>query len=238
MKLEQIIGDGPSDERQQTARDSAAWKSFLFVIAAYVVIGIVYAIQGKQIPWSTEILATVAIIVFLYMLIKNEAINFRHPWLPETEVTLNQPSIIRSAPWLLVVSAYLGLAIAVTEAIFYLNYPSDRIENIINALISGLIGLALNVYFAKKLKVGTRWVVRLFKIFGVIGVIGYVAVIVGGLLAYRIPEIHNIISNGNGQFAPFPVWFGGVTAVVTWWPVYVAWKYGKQIVEDGKSFKK
>lgn len=238
MKLETIIGDRPQDERQVGLRDAAAWKSFLGLGLVYLAIGIFFALNAQPVPMSTEILASAAFLIFAYSLVKNEAISFSHPWLPDNEVTRNQPAIIRSAPWMLLVGGFLGIVTSLVDTVFVLNQSSYGAFDLVSPLLGAGIGLLLNLYFARRLRFGGRFTVILFRILGVIAVLGFLGAVAGYLWVINSPNFLAEIQKQDPQVVTFPAWSAGIGIIFSFWPICVVWKYGKRMVEDGKSFNK
>lgn len=217
------------DERQIEMRDRSSWWGMLALIAAYVVIGVYYNLKGLSVPTSTDLVMSVAVVVFLAYLIKNNAYHFNVPFLAETKATKSQPSIIRALPWVLIVQATILpiLGLATFPAITHRpgSFPSFEVPVALGALI---ISGAANFYIADRIRRGNKFIIVLATIFAILSVLGFI-------FAAFSPSLFGSSGNGAlGEVNRSPFYYLSVLSMP--FMAYVLIRYGKQMVEDGKSF--
>ena len=237
-KVKQFIlqmKEGPHDERIEHARNHSSWVALIALFATYIIVTLGYGFLDQPVPGPLQLTFYVPLITFVIMNMKQDGFQFSLPWIKETETTLEQPAIIRSVPWLFAVT---GILAAVTNILINpITIISDRAVPFelwlvagILTILTGIIGVCIDIYIANRLKRGDRLFLSLTK---------WISLLLGILLlSYVIPYLFapDAIISQPGE----PLATQGADLFFTLsylFQFYVIAKYGKRMHEDGQSFE-
>ncbi len=164
--LKQTIVAPAVDERQQTVLQSASWRAMLVLIVTYLIIGIVYATQNQVMPLSTQVLFLVSVLIFAFVIIRQDGYSFKIPGLPDDEFSLAQPPLVRAMPWFMFFFSPIGIIyttvsnLAQAQQNWVLGQqPVDWGLAIVSCGLSLIFSLGVAFLFAAALRRGPRlWI--------------------------------------------------------------------------------
>lgn len=227
-RLQAIVSDlrnQETDERTNQVRGNAAWYGLLTLFISYLALSIGYSVSGQVVPWTTQLLFYVPLIIFAITNFKQDGYQFLIPGMAETPTTLDQPAALRSIPWLILVNAILSFIFFSVTRPIYTYFKVDHISAvlIINLLLS-IPGFIASYYYAERIKRGDRLFINLSKL------LAFFSVFVGS------PVTAYVMHANQSQFPPSPAdIFFFISNIWIWLNLM---RYGKRMIDDGQSYEK
>ena len=214
------------DERDQLVQQKSSWLALLSMFTIYLVISIYYGIRGEVVPWSTQILFYSSLLIFVISSMYQEGIQFQVPGLPESPETLEQPALVRSIPWLMVLT---GITTVLFNGISFGLYSFHTGHSLATSLIPFVSTLVIFPFYyglAYFVRRGLPQFISLAQFFFIIIFLSY-------CLSTLIP-----LFNSNTSTAPWPGYSGVLlfTIITTGWISYGLIRFNTSLLKVSNSF--
>ena len=146
------------DERQTYEQYRSSWQLIVLFFISYLLIGCVYAVQDKLMPWALQGIGAVIFIGFIWSNVTRDGYQFSLPVLGENEHTREQSALIRAIPWLLVMEATTIFLFdnTLTPLASYLKGGTSLLDLLLGSIGGLLIGLTVSIGIANSVKAGSK----------------------------------------------------------------------------------
>ncbi len=209
------------DERQGQLFGEASWLAIVALFVTYLIIGFIITVQGKNISLDTQLLFTLPIFIFAFIITMNDGFDFPILGIKEDERTLSQVALLRSVPWLLIaygIFTYPLENVAKSISEFGSHNPILLLASLALPL---LVGVPLTYYGAKRVREGSAAWIGWFRVGSLFGFLFFVS----GLLAHFIALPEYLLFQKDSPFLLLNI-------VITAWVFYGLARYGGKSISS------